>query len=705
MVKFWTTVLPLLGALLSLPAHGATSGACADIMPAPGEAVSRPLVAEDLARLRDMGPVDPLGQDRRILAKSPDGRYIAFQMRRADPARNAYCLAMVVIDLKRGAMPHVVDSGGDLIRVTFDFREKAGFPTGTPQAITPIWSPDGQWFAFLKRTGGIIQVWRANADGSGSAPLTDEKEDVDAFAFRPDGKFLIFSTKSLRAARDAIEKEGLSGFHYDDRYAPAASAIPFPKVGTGTPVWTMELATGTQRQASDLDRAILKTGGPAQGPWFEARHPHWGRAWLDTSIPSIWPGQGRLAVSPIGRATQTCNAPACIGASRPWWTSKGRVRFIRREGWAEGSTAVYEWQPGQSSPRRLYLTDDVLADCVPGGLSLICLREGSLTPRRLERLDLDTGRRMLLFDPNPGFSALALGKVERLHLTNRFGIASIADLVLPVGYEPGQRYPLVVVQYSTRGFLRGGTGDEYPIQAFANRGYAVLSTGNPKSIGLLATTDFEEADRLNLKDFADRRSTLDAVEIGVQTAIDRGIADPARIGITGMSDGASTVIFALLHSKMFAAAAMSSCCFDSSLPARVGPAAAKSFYRIGYPKIVDRSYRAQVFWRTIALSWNAKNIGTPILLQLADDEYRSALETYTALREVNAPIDMFIFPAEHHVKWQPAHRLAVYRRSLNWFDYWLKDSSPPRSMQGVDVSHWEQLRRAQLSRDDPRSLP
>src|SRR3546814_7367490 len=44
---------------------------------------------------------------------------------------------------------------------------------------------------------------------------------------------------------------------------------------------------------------------------------------------------------------------------------------------------------------------------------------------------------------------------------------------------PFLSYPLVVVQYDTRGFLRGGTGDEYPIQALAASGFAVLSVSRP----------------------------------------------------------------------------------------------------------------------------------------------------------------------------------------------------------------------------------
>lgn len=693
-------LLGLAALLLPCPAYAAASHDCAHLIPSSVTPVRRALVPDDLVRLRDIGPVDPLGQDRRILALSPDGKHVAFQLRQADPQRNAYCLAMVVVDVSRDAVARVVDRGGDLIRVTYDFREKAGFPTGTPQTITPIWAPDGRWFAYLRRDNGTTQVWRANADGSGSAPLTQEQEDVEDFRFGADRETLVFAVSALRAARIAIEREGLSGFHYDDRYAPSASARPFPTIPHERAVRVMELASGAIRQATSLEAGRLADGSIGQGSWVDARDARGRRARLDNSLRSIWPGHGRLAVDPIDGDTILCPAAACAEASRPWWTRGGRVRFFRREGWADGSTAIYEWRPGAGAPRRLYVSNDVLADCVPTGDRLLCLREGSLTPRRLERLDPSTGERTLLFDPNPEFSAFSLGKVERLHFTNAFGLQSIADIVLPVGYRPGRRYPLVVVQYSTRGFLRGGTGDEYPIQAFANRGYAVLSTSRPKAVGLLATTNFQEADRLNLKDFADRRSVLSSLEIGVQWAIQRGIADSARVGITGMSDGASTVMFALLHSKLFSAAAMSQCCYDANLPARVGPAAARSFYQVGYPRIVDRSDRAQDFWRTIALSWNARSVRTPILLQLADDEYMSALESYTALREVGAPIDMFVFPGEHHVKWQPAHRLAVYRRSLDWFDYWLKAERSQLPAASEEIRYWDELRWAQASRDN-----
>lgn len=77
---------------------------------------------------------------------------------------------------------------------------------------------------------------------------------------------------------------------------------------------------------------------------------------------------------------------------------------------------------------------------------------------------------------------------------------------------------------------------------------------------------------------------MSAVTNGVQRVIDLGIADPARIGITGLSDGASTVAFALINTDRFAAAAMSSCCIEPwTVMTVVGPAYADRMRALGYP--------------------------------------------------------------------------------------------------------------------------
>jgi dipeptidyl aminopeptidase/acylaminoacyl peptidase len=363
---------------------------------------------------------------------------------------------------------------------------------------------------------------------------------------------------------------------------------------------------------------------------------------------------------------------------------------LRREGWGNASTAIYDWNLGNGAVRRLYVTDDLLTSCTPLGQSVICLIDSSLAPRKLVRLDPATGRRETLFDPNPQFAGLTLGKAERLHWRNAFGLETLADLVLPVGYRVGQKVPMIVVQYDTRGFLRGGTDDEYPIQAFANRGYAVLSFKRPQFMSVSkGAREYEQAGRLDLEQFADRRSVQSSLERGVRLAVERGVADPKRIGITGLSDGGSTVEWALIHSKLFSAAAISSCCWDWTLAAQAGPAAARHFKSEGYPGILGRN---DPFWKQVSLLENARSISAPILVSVPEAEFLDALNSYTGLREAGVPVDMFVYSGEYHGRWQPAHRLATYRRALDWFDYWLRGIRSEDPDRQVELKEWDRLR-------------
>jgi dipeptidyl aminopeptidase/acylaminoacyl peptidase len=673
-------------------AKPASAASCETILPPARPAQgTRGLVPEDLVRLRDIGPAGAESFAAPLFTISPDGTRVAFQLRRADPATNSYCLAMIVLGLSPGSRPIVADTGGDLLLLAIDSNGTADFPTGIPQAITPRWSPDGRWIAFLKRAGSTTQVWRAEADGSGSAPLTRSPVDVVDFRIGPDGQSLLYATRpGLEQAREAIVREGLSGYHYDDRWAPTDGRHPFPAPPIARVVQVLDLATGQVRQANAAENALLAgtselVAGPGATSGAAKR-----ATWISANRLAGGAEAGALHARSVDGTVETCGKPECAGAYNPWIVDGARVRFFRREGWADASTAIYEWRLDSGDVRRLYVTDDVLADCAPSGEELLCLRDSSLRPRQLERLDPSTGKRETLFDPNPEFERLTLGKVRRMHWRNAFGLEAIGDLVLPVGYRPGKPYPLIVVQYQTRGFLRGGTGDEYPIQAFANRGYAVLSVQRPAPIALFrGARTYREGDRLNLAGFADHKSVFSSLETGVQLLIAKGIADPRRLGITGLSNGATNAVWALLHSSLFSAAAMSSCCFDTTLAMRVGPLSARQYREMGYPGMLERN---SPFWNDISLSVNARRIHIPILLQAADFEYLNALETYTSLREAGDPIDMFVFPGEHHNKSQPAHRLAVYQRSLDWFDYWLRGIRSKAPGRQADLKRWDGLR-------------
>lgn len=709
-MKLRLALVAALGPLLvaaAAHAEGPARPECGTILPpARMPETQRALTARDLAQLRDIGPVEPQYFAAPFFTVSPDGRRAAFQLRQGDPERNSYCLAMIVLDLRGMEPPRIVDEGGEPIILALDFRGIAEIPNGIMRVITPRWSGDGKWFAFLRRDNGRTQVWRAFADGSGSAPLTHSGLDVVDFRVGGGGSTIVYATRpGLEQQRRDNEKEGLNGWHYDDRFVPFISKRPLPRATAERHAEVLEIASGTVRPATPAEAALVAVDD--QFPQSAGAAQPTGSAGLEIVATNLALGakRGSLIAHLAGGGTAACTAEACEGAMNPWWMpGRTNVRFRRSEGPAKASTAIYDWDLSTGAVRRLLLTDDLLTSCTPDGTFVLCLVDASLEPRQLVRLDPESGRRETLFDPNPEFARLTLGKAERLRWTNEFGIETIGDLVLPVGYRPGRAYPLVVVQYDTRGFLRGGTDDEYPIQAFANRGYAVLSFSRPRSPAQkLGAKDYEEAGRLDLRQFADRRSVQSSLEAGIKLLVERGIADPERIGITGLSDGSSTVEWALIHSSIFSAAAMSSCCWDPTFVSRVGTSAARHFLEEGYPGILGRD---DPFWKDMSLARNARRISTPILVNASEAEFPEALETYTGLREAGVPIDMFVYPDEYHGRWQPAHRLATYRRSLDWFDYWLRGIRSDAPDRQSELRDWDRLKEEAAARQGrPEALP
>src|SRR3546814_16407513 len=73
--------------------------------------------------------------------------------------------------------------------------------------------------------------------------------------------------------------------------------------------------------------------------------------------------------------------------------------------------------------------------------------------------------------------------------------------------------------------------------------------------------------------------------------------------------------------------------------------------------------------------------------------FRSAMVgSHTALVQAGIPSDLYSFPDEDHIKWQPAHRLAVYERNLAWFNFWLKNEMPTDPAQLDEAGRWKAMK-------------
>tara|TARA_B100001939_G_scaffold343387_1_gene356006 strand:+ start:9686 stop:9895 length:210 start_codon:yes stop_codon:yes gene_type:complete len=64
----------------------------------------------------------------------------------------------------------------------------------------------------------------------------------------------------------------------------------------------------------------------------------------------------------------------------------------------------------------------------------------------------------------------------------------------------------------------------------------------------------------------------------------------------------------------------------------------------------------------------------------------------TLCRNTRTPVEMIIYPDEYHVKWQPTHKYLVYRRNLDWFNFWLRGIEDPAPKKAAQYQRWRKLR-------------
>lgn len=370
---------------------------CADLLPRAGPQAGRQrsIAPADLARLRDIGrPDGALLGGMSPLAISPDQARVAFVISRADPGTNAYCVGLAVMDLRSGSRPHLIDQGGEMILASGNVRGLIT-PTGYVATVTPAWSPDGRWIAYLRRDRGVTQLWIARAEGGMARQLSHSPVDVEQFAWRADGSAVLFSSRTGQVAERAADAAAaLTGYSYGDRFVPAMSSVPLPVATTPLSAYAVDIASLAIRPVAGDDRALLPPdplNAPSALPAGDAGDGR--RAWTTHSTDNPLSPLVLRAVMASGQPI-ACTADACRGKyTGLWWMPKGGpLLFMRREGWDLGDLVLYRWQPGSGQPRAVLRTSGVIDGCVVAQAQLVCLRESATVPRHIVRIDPQTGR-------------------------------------------------------------------------------------------------------------------------------------------------------------------------------------------------------------------------------------------------------------------------------------------------------------------------
>ena len=645
------------------------------------------------------------------LSVSPDRRRAVYQLQQVDLERNGYHSLWCLIDLDSGQVRELGDGGS----IAMPILAGLGRRTGMWMTLAPRWRDDGTAVAMLARRDGRtrLQMCVLRRARCRDLALADDIEDM---VWSEDGRGILVTTLPSGAEREAARsREGDAGYRFDERFDVFHALFPIRGGETSRQVRHVNLASGRTRLATqhEIERfqterrnPISATMGAGRSATVFATAPVAppaslaerdvrdfvrlgadGMVWTEPAAADMAGSVPPLALyATRGDNAVRCGAPVCQGyivelAAR----DAESVLFIRREGRTLSRFGLYLWQIDTNSVREILVTDDVIRLCTPRQGDAVCLHEGPTSPRRIVSLDYASGAVRALVDANPSLSDGAFVPARKLEWRSSMGDEVFGYYLTPP--NASGPWPLVIVQYRAGGFLRGGVGDEYPIQAFVRAGFAVLALERPDPLELRALIrDADELDRREWEGLYERRRTLAALTSGIDRLVELGVADRSRVGVTGLSDGAETAVFGLIHCECIAAAAISSGVHDPM----------SYFLTSDWQREAMRTHGRgpddTAFWDQISLSRNAAFVRAPILAQVADREALFMLQAQRTFADLGKPFDLFVFPDEYHVKWQPRHRLAIYERSLRWFEFWLMQRESPDTAFAAEYARWSAWR-------------
>jgi len=641
---------------------------------------------------------------------SPDGRSVAFRVERASVARNTYDTVWYVQGLDDALPVRVADGGIPL-------RDSAG------ESLPPkvVWSADNRWIYYVALVDGKIDVWRAAADGSGAEALTRDAADVRDFALGDGGRLLRYSVGATReAVRSAERAEYDQGIHIDETvpigqglfrsgYVGGRMATQrfskvwfdhLPLLADVPDRWTeIELATGARWTLARADVPAVqspasKTAGVDGDPWKSVREPHDERVAVLTRI-----GDGRgqmyrpdvlLSALPSAHARKAikCVSALCTGKAITgiqWRSGHDEVLFTITDPDLGLAQSILRWNVGTGEVRVVVQTGglvnggrDPSSNCGASAEALACVTAEADRPPRLERIDLESGQRHILFDPNAALARdmARVAPARLLRWKDKQGRWFTGQFYSARRSGAGPA-PLFVTYYSCPGFVRGGVGDEWPLASLAQAGISALCINDPPGYIMDAVARHGQG--------------MAAVESVIDLLSLEGEIDRARVGMGGLSFGGAVTMWTATESDLLTAASVAN------------PVVSPTYYLIGSMKGdaflkglrdmwgLGAPSETPERWKALSPAFKLDRIRAPILFQHSEQEYMYALDYEIPLiREHRA--DLYVFPNEPHQKFQPKHKLAVYNRNLDWFRFWLQGYEDPDPAKAAQYARWRQMK-------------
>jgi dipeptidyl aminopeptidase/acylaminoacyl peptidase len=639
---------------------------------------------------RPLSPDDWFGfQAVSDLKIAPDGAAVAYLVTSYDQES----------DESRGALWLANWAGGQGIQLTRG-----------ESVSEPRFSPDGRYLSFLsaRPADGMTQLWVLDRRGGEPRQLTHVSGELTGYEWSPDGERVVLV---MHAGGEADSKppqpiviDAFEFKHDKTGYLSAASRshLYLLDVRTGT---CEPLTADSGRQESypawspDGQR-IAYVSDPMQGP-------------AQTAIDDI-----ELIVARAGSAPRRLLTTWSPNNQRLAWSPDGtQLAFLegaeaKFNAYIMDSLAVLDVKSGKvraltDSLDRAVLSPAFAAD--GRSLEFAVEDDGTQYPARvtlagaaIERLGgpmvvhelaaaaghtavlvssdrspvevyaLEDGRLRPLSAHNQAlFAQLELGSVEDIAFRSRDGTAVHGQLVKPPDYVSGRRYPTILWIHGgpngqdDHSLELEGYGPPLERQLFATHGYVVLAINYRGSTGRGA-----KFARSILADWGHKE--VEDLLAGVDFAVGKGIADPARLGVGGWSYGGLLTDYLIASDTRFKAA-ISGAGSGNQLSTY-----GADEYIVEYNAELGPPWRNPALWLKVSYPFfHADRIRTPTLFMGGDEDFNVPIgggeQMYQALRTLGVAAQLIVYPGEYHVLTRPSFLVDRSRRYLDWMRKYLQD--------------------------------
>ncbi len=618
---------------------------------------------------------------------SPDGKWIVYTITTIDSAKD-----------KRNS---------DIWMTSRDGKENVQLTNSPDNESSPRWSPDGKYISFMaNRNGSKSQVFLLDRRGGEGIQLTHTKGSLEGYEWSPDGNKLCLA---MQDAEDTAKnkppkpyiinrftfKKDVSGYQYDTSrthlylfniasktmhpltagiyeesdfaWNPNGAQIAFVSNHTkevdrneNSDIWIVDTAEGSvPRQLTTWTGSDNNPEWSPDGKWI---------SYLRTTSDAVYEMYDESGL---------CVIPA--GGGEPKLLSAALDRPVSGQHWSEDGKSVAAlvsddmqryialFNPATGAMTKLAGGDKSFTylEPVKDGNWLAAMSTMQL-PTELYTIEKGNVQRLTTIQ-NKFTDSLSIAQGEKFISTSNDG-TKVSGIIY---YPPGKdTMPLPVIFY-----IHGGPtsqdelGWDMTRQMFAAHGYAVVGVNYRGSNGKgIAYSRAISGDWGN-KEVTDILGAADYL-------ISKGIIDSGRMAMSGWSYGGILTDYVIASTKRFKAASSGA-----------GVAAPLSLFGVDqyinqYVNEIGLPWKDSTIDKYLKLSYpflHADRIATPTQFMVGEKDFNvpaaGSEQMYQALRTLDVPTELLIYPNQFHGFTQPGFIKDRYERYFTWFDKYLMTES------------------------------